>query len=208
MTYKIKLIWKISKIVIVVALIVGLVISAFKYSNLKEKYETAKTNETAFIAKLNGAQSEINAFKFSIDQMRYIQDSSIQRMVQVIDSLKIKNKNITQVQYLSTTIYKQDTIMVDDTIFLEPEFCMDTIVGDKWVQTNLHLEYPSTIAVAPKVNSEKVCIVNIKKETINPPKKTWIGRLFQKKHKVVKVDIIESNPYMIEQNNTFIETIK
>lgn len=205
---KIKMIWKIAKIVIVVALLAVLGITTYKYLNFKDKYETAKTNETAFIAKLNGAQSEINTFKFTIDQMRYIQDSSIQKMVQVIDSLKLKDKNISQVQYLSTTIYKQDTIMVDDTIFLEPEFCMDTVVGDKWVQTNLHLEYPGTIAVAPKVNSEKVCIVNIKKEPINPPKKTWIGRLFQRKHKVVKVNIIESNPYMIEQNNTFIETIK
>ena len=204
----IKSIWKWLKIVIVVALLAVLGIMIWKYSSYKEKYEIAKNNETAFIAQLNGAKEEVNMFKFSLDQMRYIQDSSIQRMVHVIDSLKLKDKNINQIQYLSTTIVKQDTIMVDDTIFLEPEFCMDTLVGDKWVQTKLHLEYPGTIALQPSVKSEKVCIVNLKKEPIKPPKKTWIGRLFQKKHKVVKVNIIESNPYVTDQENTFIEVVK
>lgn len=204
----IKSIWKGLKIAIVVLLIGGLGLSIYQMSRYKEKYETAKTNETAFIAQLNDAKNEVNMFKFSMDQMRYIQDSTIQKMVKVIDSLKLKSKNVTQVQYMQTTIVKQDTIMIDDTIFLEPEFCMDTVVGDEWVQTKMHLEYPGTIALQPSVKSEKVCIVNLKKETVNPPKKTWIGRLFQKKHKVVKVNIIESNPYVIDQNNTFIETVK
>lgn len=192
-------------LVITIGVIIFFKVQSNKYKNM---YDTAKTNEKAFIAELNGAKDEVNMYKFSLDQMRYIQDSSMQRISYVIDSLKIKDKNVQQVQYLQTTIYKQDTIMIGDTIFLEPEFCMDTIIGDKWVSTRLYLEYPSTIVIAPLVNSEKVCIVHLKKETIKPPKKTWIGRLFQKKHKVVKVNIIESNPYMIEQENTFIEVVK
>lgn len=190
---------------IAVLMVVIFRVQSCKY---KEMYDVSKSNEKAFIAQLDNAKDEVNVYKFSLEQMRYIQDSTMQCISKVLDSLKIKDKNVQQVQYMQTTIYKQDTIMVDDTIFLEPEFCLDTVVGDRWVSTSLHLEYPSIIGVAPSVNSEKVCIVNLKKETVNPPKKTWIGRLFQKKHKVVKVNIIESNPYMIDQENTFIEVVK
>ena len=192
----------------IIGLIIALAILGIRLANMSNKYENAKVNEKAFIAKLSQAKSEINVFKLTIEQMKYIEDSTFKRMTHVIDSLKIKNKNLISSQYHKTVITKTDTLVLTDTIYKDPNFCLDTLLGDKWVETKLHMNYPGTIAVTPKVTSEKVCVVSLKKETINPPKKTWIGRLFQRKHKVAKVNIVESNPYMTEQENTFIQIVK
>ena len=200
--------FKNAKNLLIVGLIIAIAIMGIRLANLSNKYEDAKANEKAFIAKLNKAQSEINVFKFTIDQMKMIEDSTFQRMTYVIDSLKIKNKNLISSQYHKTVITKTDTLVLKDTIYKDPNFCLDTLLGDKWVETKLHMHYPGTISVTPKVTSEKVCIVSLKKETVNPPKKCWIARLFQKKHKVAKVNIVESNPYMTEQENTFVQIVK
>jgi hypothetical protein len=139
--------------------------------------------------------------------MRYYGDSTMQEMLKVIDSLKLKAKNVQQVQYIETVVERHDTLRMKDTLFLEPELCLDTLIGDHWAMARLHLEYPSTIGVSQSFTSEKVCVISLKKETINPPKKTWIGRLFQKKHKVARVNIVEKNPYVTEQNSVFVQTI-
>ena len=72
----------------------------------------------------------------------------------------------------------------------------------------LGLRYPSTIITEPKFVSEKYVIVDYKKETINPPKKCAIARWFQKKHKVVEVNVVEKNPYIENKKSKFIEVIK
>jgi len=73
-----------------------------------------------------------------------------------------------------------DTINLVDTIF-EPRVNIDTILGDQWYTLQLKLKYPNQVIVAPRFTSEKMVFMYLKRETINPPKKTWLGRLFQKK---------------------------
>ena len=85
---------------------------------------------------------------------------------------------------------------------------MDTTIKDEWYQLNLGLRYPNTIITNPSFISEKYIVLNYKKETINPPKKCAIARWFQKKHKVVEVNIIEKNPYIENKQQKFIEIIK
>ena len=46
--------------------------------------------------------------------------------------------------------------------------------------------------------------MHVTRETVNPPCKTWIGRLFQKKHNVYNVTVIENNPYINIKENKFI----
>lgn len=48
----------------------------------------------------------------------------------------------------------------------------------------------------------------MKKETVSAPKKCWLLRLFQKKHKVVQVDIEEKNPYVRDTQSRYVEIIK
>lgn len=198
--------------IIVSALLVSLAIGSYvlynKNQSLKEELSISISNEKAFIAENSSLKNENRVFKFTIEQLNYYNDSILQKMNDVRKELKIKDGNLKQMQYLLSEATKKDTIVFRDTLFREPTLDIDTLVGDKWYQMRLGLKYPSTITTDPKFVSEKYIMVDYKKETINPPKKCWLLRLFQKKHTILKVNVIEKNPYIENKNSKFIEVIK
>ena len=196
----------------IVILVSLLAISTYTlYTNnqkLKEEISISMSNQKAFIAENSSLKEENRVFKFTIEQLNHYNDSILQRMNEVRKELKIKDRDLKQMQYLLSEAQKKDTIVLRDTLFREPTLKIDTLLGDRWYQMKLGLRYPSTIITEPKFVSEKYVIVDYKKETINPPKKCWLLRLFQKKHKVVEVNIVEKNPYIENKDSKFVETIK
>lgn len=198
--------------IIVSALLVSLVISSYvlynKNQNLKEELSISVSNEKAFIAENSSLKNENRVFKFTVEQLNYYNDSILQKMNDVRKELKIKDDNLKQMQYLLSEATKKDTIVFRDTLFRESTLDIDTLVGDKWYQMRLGLKYPSTITTDPKFVSEKYIMVDYKKETINPPKKCWLLRLFQKKHKVVEVNVVEKSPYIENKQQRFIEIVE
>ena len=175
---------------------------------LKEEISISMSNQKAFIAENSSLKEENRVFKFTIEQLNHYNDSILQRMNEVRKELKIKDKDLKQMQYLLSEAQKKDTIVFRDTFFREPTLKIDTLLGDRWYQMKLELRYPSTIITEPKFVSEKYVIVDYKKETINPPKKCAIARWFQKKHKVVEVEVVEKNPYIENKQQRFIEIVK
>ena len=111
-------------------------------------------------------------------------------------------------QYLLSTSERIDTVTFQDTIFSETTFHVDTLIGDKWYQLKLGMKFPNVITVHPKFVSEKYIVTHSKKETVNPPKKFFLFRWFQKKHRVVEVTIVENSPYVNNKQQKFIEIIK
>jgi hypothetical protein len=198
--------------IIVSALLVSLAIGSYvlynKNQSLKEELSISISNEKAFIAENSSLKEENRVFKFTVEQLNYYNDSILQKMNDVRKELKIKDKDLKQMQYLLSEATKKDTIVFRDTLFREPTLDIDTLVGDKWYQMRLGLKYPSTITTDPKFVSEKYIMVDYKKETINPPKKCWLLRLFQKKHKVVEVNVVEKNPYTENKQQRFIEIVE
>ena len=198
--------------IIVSVLLVSLVISScilyIKNQNLKKELSISISNEKAFIAENSSLKNDNRVFKFTIEQLNYYNDSLLQRMNEVRKELKIKDKDLKQMQYLLSEAQKKDTIIFRDTLFREPTLKIDTLLGDRWYQMKLGLRYPSTIITEPKFVSEKYIIVDYKKETINPPKKCAIARWFQKKHKIVEVEVVEKNPYIENKQQRFIEIVK
>lgn len=179
-----------------------------KNQNLEEKLSTSISNEKAFIAENSSLKDESRAFKFTVEQLNYYNDSILQKMNDVRKELSIKDKNLKQMQYLLSEATKKDTIVFRDTLFKEPTLNVDTLIGDKWYNIRLGLKYPNLITTNPTFISEKYIIVNKKKETINPPKKFFLFRWFQRKHWVMEVNIKEKNPYIKEVNNKFVEIIE
>lgn len=207
-TKKIKLIIAAVFLVITIGLGTGLGVSIAANKHLRAQYSEVLSNQTGYIRDLAAAQNDIHQYQLTIDDLRYMNDSVSNKMLDLQNKLKIKDKHIQNLQYMSSHFTKTDTITLSDTIFIDKNLCLDTLLGDKWVSTRLHLEWPSVVAVEPSVTSEKTVAIYTKKETVKPPKKTWIGRLFQKKHRVTKVYIDESNPYIDSQQNEFIEVVK
>ena len=166
------------------------------------------SNQKAFIAENSSLKEENRVFKFTVGQLNYYNDSILQKMNEVRKELKVKDKNLKQLQYLLSVSTKKDTVLFTDTIFRDKSLALDTIIGDKWYNIRLGLKYPNLITTNPTFISEKYIIVNKKKETINPPKKFFLFRWFQRKHWVMEVNIKEKNPYIKEVNNKFVEIIE
>ena len=194
--------------VLVVSLSIGSYILYTKNQSLKEELSISVSNEKAFITENSSLKEENRVFKFTIEQLNYYNDSILQKMNEVRKELKIKDGNLKQMQYLLSEATKKDTIVFRDTLFREPSLNIDTLIGDKWYNIRLELKYPNLITTNPTFVSEKYIIVNKKKETINPPKKFFLFRWFQKKHWVMEVHIKEKNPYIKEINNKFVEIIE
>lgn len=200
-------------IIIGYAVLVGLLLISLKdRNNYKDRYNVAVANNKAYDEQLSSAKNKNTALQLTTDQLNYSKDSILDKLKETKESLKIKDKNIKSIQYISTTLTRTDTITLSDTIFKETindkYLTVDTIVGDEWYSTNIKLLYPSTIVLKPKFNSEKHIIVSTKKETVNPPKKWWLLRLFQKKHRVLNVTVVENNPYVTNQESRYVEIIK
>ena len=193
---------------LLVLLAIGSCVLYNKNQNLKEELSISISNEKAFIAENSSLKNENRVFKFTVEQLNYYNGSILQKMNDVRKELKIKDDNLKQMQYLLSEATKKDTIVFRDTLFREPTLDIDTLIGDKWYQMKLGLKYPSTITTDPKFVSEKYIMMDYKKETINPPKKCWLLRLFQKKHKVVEVNVVEKNPYIENKQQRFIEIVE
>lgn len=198
---------RIQSIALVLLLIITIILQ-LKYTIIEKQLSASKNNEKAYNIE-NISLSEKNiAFKFTIDQLTYINDSLVTEVNSLRKDLKIKDSNVKQLQYLLSEAQKKDTIVFRDTIFKDPSLNIDTIIGDYWYTLNIGMQYPNTLSVAPTFKSEKYIIAHSSKEYINPPKKCFIKRLFQKKHKIVEVNVIEKNPYIKNTQQKFIEIVK
>ena len=195
-------------IIIVLAITIIAMWQQVDYANTK--WQTAEGNVKAYASMFNSSEKQNAALQLTVDQLGYFQDSVLQELDATRKQLKIKDKNLKALQQVKSSFSKTDTITITqvDTLFKEPTLAMDTLLGDEWYSLRLGLKYPSTIAVKPYFKSEKHIIVSSKKETVNPPKKFWLFRLFQKKHLVLHIDVVEKNPYVNNESSRYVEIIK
>ena len=192
--------------IVVLVVIIGAMWQQVKYAN--DKWEVATANMKAYDAQL-AAEGEKNiALQLTVDQLGYFKDSVLQELDNTRKELKIKDKNLKALQAVKSGFTKRDTITMRDTLFKEPTLSIDTLIGDKWYNVRLGLKYPSMIAIQPYFKSEKHIVVSSKKETVNPPKKFFLFRWFQRKHYIVKVNVKEKNPYVEDESSEYVEIIK
>ena len=172
------------------------------------KWKTAEANVKAYANLANTAQGKNAALQLTVDQLDYFKDSVLQELNNTRKELKIKDKNLKALQAVSSSFTKKDTITLRDTLFKDPSIAIDTIIGDKWYNVRLGLKYPSMIAIKPYFKSEKYIVVSSKKETVNPPKKFFLLRWFQRKHYVIHIEVKEKNPYVENESSRYVEVIK
>lgn len=199
-----------NKYLIISIIILVSIISFLGYTNkkLSNQYAIAYENIKAYDAELSGLKDDTKVYKLTIEQLNYFNDSIIKKMKVVQKELGIKDKRLQQLQYEAGHAQRADTIILKDTIFRDPKLKLDTIVGDKWFRTNLHLEFPSTIALKPEIELERYTFISGKRETMNPPKKFFLFRWFQKKMTVITVTVKENNPYVKNKESKYVQIIK
>lgn len=191
-----------------IALAVVLVTSYEHTRKLRKKYETAEANLRAYSMELNAAGKQNTALQLTVEQLEYFKDSVLEDLDNTRKELKIKDKNLKALQQVTSVFTRTDTIILKDTLFKEPTLSIDTLMGDEWYTLDLGLKYPSTIIVKPEFKSKKHIVVSSKKETVNPPKKFFLFRWFQRKMRVIHVDVVEKNPYVQDEGTKYVEIIK
>ena len=184
------------------------------YFTLKSKKETEKrwkeaiANVKSYDNLFSDSKNNSIAFQLTVNQLKYSNDSIFQELNEVRRELKIKDSKLKSLQYISSNFTKSDTIILKDTVFKDKRIDIDTLLSDEWYSINVGLRYPSSITVTPRFKSEKTVVVSTKKETVNPPKRFFLFRWFQKKHIMLHVNVIERNPYIEDQDNRYVEIVK
>lgn len=173
----------------------------------KEAYNTECSNKRALESEVDSLYNNTELLKYSIKDIKYSNDSLVRELYATNKKLKHKDKNIKQLQYLLSSAERTDSVILRDTILCK-DIQIDTTIGDEWIKTRLQVEYPSTIKVTPSVKSEKMVFMNEVRKIDGKPSKVFFIRWFQKKYTTVEVDIIENNPYIVNDRSKFIEIIK
>lgn len=186
---------------IITALIAGLFISN---KNLKKDIKLYDNNFKALCLENSKLEDEVIAYRFNVEQLNYLNDSIINDLDSIRKELAIKDKEILQMQHIKTEISTKDSVFIKDTIFRESFVRLDTLLGDEWYKIKLQLEYPNKIAIQAKYVSDINVFAKSSKEIIGTPKKCWLGRMFQKKHKVIRVDVVDKCPYSVIKEKKFV----
>ena len=194
--------------VILLALILSIAYYVHETSKYKELYLKELTNVKAYQSENDGLKNETYVHLMTIGQLMASRDSTDIALKEALKKLKIKPKNVVSAGSVTSSMEKRDSIIFKhDTIF-EKKVDIDTVIGDKWYKAQLGLHYPSRIDLAVSVQNIKHIVVNNRKETINPPKKFWLWRLFQKKHTIQEVVVDEENPHIEAGSQRFINIVK
>ena len=191
--------------VVLAGLVATIGIQHSRIDRLETDLSYSRANEKALFAERDSLEDNSRTLYLTVEQLNQVNDSIIQKMNGMRRELGIKDKEIQQLQYQLSEASRKDTIVFRDTLFRDPELQIDTTIGDKWYNIRLGLEYPSTIAVAPSFTSERYVNMYLKKETVNPPKKCFIARWFQKRHLISVVEVTELNPYIKIKEQRYIK---
>lgn len=200
-------------------LICGLVLSLLSVINncylvksklsADKKWKEAVENTKAYSELFSNSENKNRAFKLTIEQLKNSNDSIFKELNEARKELKVKDSKLKSLQYVSSSFSKVDTITLKgDTIFKDSHIDIDTLLSDEWYSVKVGLKYPSTVSIEPKFISIKYIVVSAKKETVNPPKRFFLFRWFQKKQIRLNVDVIEKNPYVQNQDNRFVEIVR
>ena len=204
--------WKIKLIIglIIVAIIVGLGTTVVVMNNRIDKLNTevaeATTNIKAYELENLALKDNTIEFQYTIEQLNHSKDSLNQKINKLRKDLKIKDKDIQKLQYVLSENQKKDSIIVHDTLFIE-KVKIDTILSDDWSKLHLQLEFPNKVVTEYSFKNESLVTTYLKKETIKPPHKCIFVRWFQKKHKMIYVEVNEQNPYCEIKEQKFINII-
>lgn len=199
-------------------LICGLVLSVLSVINnyylvksklsADKKWKESVENAKAYSELFSNSENKNRAFKLTIDQLKNFNDSIFKELNEARKELKVKDSKLKSLQYVSSSFSKGDSITFPDTVFINSHVNIDTLLSDDWYSVKVGLKYPSTITVEPTFKSIKYIVVSAKKETVNPPKRFFLFRWFQKKQIRLDVNVVEKNPYVQNQDNRFVEIVR
>lgn len=195
-------------VVIVAGIITTIVLQSNRIDTLQKEIAVSRNNVEVLLNESDSLRRTSNMLLLTVEQLNAYSDSTLRRMNELRKELNIKDNQLKALQYELSTASKKDTVVFRDTIFRDPEFRLDTLLKDRWYSLSMTLEAPSRIIVNPSFKSERLVTMSLSKETVKPEKKCWLMRLFQKKHDVITVEILEKNPYITMEKQKYVKIVE
>lgn len=206
---------KIKGYAVAILILIGLVTTVYiqhnTINNISQQYATASLNLKAYVD-LNSKLQEDSVersrvFKLTVDQLSQYSDSLLVEMNNYRKKLKVKDKEIQSLQYIASNTRVDTFIKLKDTVLIKGTE-IDTTLKDQWFSIGVKLRYPDTIRVSPSFKNGLFIAIHTTRETIEPPKKFFLWRWFQKKQIIVVADVEDKNPYTELTQQRFIQITK
>lgn len=193
---------------VLVAFLIGL--SIFCWVLLNRLRAVADDRDLyAGLAKAYAAASEDNdgvtrAFSLRVKDLESSNDSLLRRLDSLRKEMGVKDRRLMALHYRQTVVERRDTIVVPEPVFSAG---LDTVIDDGWVRTSLSLR-DTMVAIGTRVRNETSLVVSSRRETVRPPRRFFLFRLFQRKHTVVTVEARENNPWCETRETRSVEIIE
>ena len=195
----------------IIIIISGVLSWAIISTNTSKKYKELYYKELQNVEAYKNDNSQLKEtaiqYQMTIDDLLYSKDSLDQKIISVMNELKIKDNKVKELQYQLTRATRTDTVRLTDTIFKE-NTSIDTTFGDEWYNMHLKLQYPSTVITSPTFNSEQFVYIYTQKNYVGGKSKCFFINWFKKKYTTTEVKIEEKNPYINTVKQKFIEINK
>ena len=199
---------KVIEFLSITLLILGSFIIFKNNQNLRKEVNIQKQNIETLLHTRDTLEISNRALLINTELLNDSNDSLIKELNNIRKDIRIKDKEIESLHKINSVGTKTDSIIIRDTLFKDKSVKIDTTLKNKWGSTHLKLEYPSSIKIESTMISDLSIFTYDRKETIKKPKKTKLGRFFQKKRKVLEVEVVENNPNIVIKQNKFIKIIK
>lgn len=191
--------------VVLLLIVLSLSVAGLYITNhkLRESNSIYDSNFKALCLENKNLENQAIAYKLNIEQLEYINDSIIDDLNNTRRKLQIKDRELLQMQNIKTEISTKDSIFIRDTIFRDSFAKLDTVIRDNWHKLAVSLT-PQQLTIKATYKSDLQVFAKSSKEILGTPKKCFIARWFQRKHKVVRVEVIDKNPYSEIKEKKFV----
>ena len=157
----------------------------------------------AYSAAMDDASDGERVFRMRVDELSAAHDRQLAAMDSLRREIGVRDRMLRSMHHRVTEVVKVDTVVVPELVMTAN---VDTVIDDGWVRTELSLS-PGKIGVGTRVRNETTIIVHGRRETVRPPRRFFLFRLFQRKHTVVTVTAVEGNPWCETREYRSVEVV-
>lgn len=190
-------------LILVLSLLIACIILVMFNSNLRKDIGVYDNNFKALTLERDSIKKEAIAYKFSVEQLEYLNDSIIDNLNDMRVKLNIKENQLLQMQNIKTEVTIRDSVFFKDTVFKTSFVKIDTVISDDWYSLAISLD-KNKLNIETKYKSDLCVFAKNSREILGTPKKCAVGRWFQKKHNVIRVEVIDRNPYSVIKEQKFV----
>lgn len=177
---------------ICIFLVLAILVIAGKYKDMSVENDRLKNNLEYYKVRLNEKDSNAIVYRQTVKELKYSKDTLLRHVEFLMESLKLKPKNIKTVVYSKSVV--RDTII--DTVTIEPNFYKKILFND---QTSIEIsKEDSLITVIPNIENDQTILVYTEEKY---KYKNWFSRLIHFNFSKTRLD-----KYTIENSNPIIKT--